>query len=45
MDHRIFLSGDSAEHRNRNTLVLYHVNEQASSFRAPIWAPHSDGLS
>lgn len=36
MDHRILLSGDSAEHRNRNTFVLYHVNEQASSLSRHI---------
>jgi hypothetical protein len=26
MDHRILLPGDSAEHRNRSTFVLYHLN-------------------
>ena len=39
MDHRILLPGDSAEHRNRSTFVLYHLNEQASSFRARMWRP------
>ena len=26
MDHRILWPGDSAEHRNRSTFVLYHIN-------------------
>jgi hypothetical protein len=36
MDHRILLSGVSAEHRNRTAFVLYYVNEKASSFRVRI---------
>ena len=39
MGHRILFYGDSTQHRNGITFVLYHLDEQASSFRAPIWAP------
>ena len=41
MDHRILLSGDSAEHRNRTAFVLYYVKWKGFSFRVRIWVPDS----